>query len=204
MFENLSDRLSATLKNITGRGRLTEDNIKDTLREVRMALLEADVALPVVMALIESIKTRAIGQDVMASLTIRQIDDDLKTQLRLRAAANDDVAHDTRDDLPAYAELHCLSDFSFLRGASSADHCASNASSTLSTRLRVQNVRQWNLVSVPASPASCFRSVSPDLAPSLLVIAATTTPSGAASCTARASNARASSRWRGGNTSTRA
>ena len=48
MFENLSDRLSKTLRNITGKGRLTEDNIKETLREVRMALLEADVALPVV------------------------------------------------------------------------------------------------------------------------------------------------------------
>ena len=48
MFDNLTDRLSRTLRNISGRGRLTEDNIKDTLREVRMALLEADVALPVV------------------------------------------------------------------------------------------------------------------------------------------------------------
>ena len=45
MFENLSDRLSKTLRNISGKGRLTEDNIKETLREVRMALLEADVAL---------------------------------------------------------------------------------------------------------------------------------------------------------------
>ncbi len=45
MFDNLTDRLSRTLRNISGRGRLTEDNIKDTLREVRMALLEADVAL---------------------------------------------------------------------------------------------------------------------------------------------------------------
>ena len=48
MFENLTDRLSQSLKNISGKGRLTEDNIKGTLREVRMALLEADVALPVV------------------------------------------------------------------------------------------------------------------------------------------------------------
>ena len=45
MFENLSDRLTKSLKNISGRGRLTEDNIKDTLREVRMALLEADVVI---------------------------------------------------------------------------------------------------------------------------------------------------------------
>ena len=47
MFENLSDRLSKTLRNISGKGRLTEDNIKETLREVRMALLEADVALQI-------------------------------------------------------------------------------------------------------------------------------------------------------------
>ncbi len=69
MFESLTQRLSSTLQNLRGRGRLSEDNIKESLREVRIALLEADVALPVVMALIESIKARAIGQDVMASLT---------------------------------------------------------------------------------------------------------------------------------------
>lgn len=69
MFQNLSDRLSQTLKNISGRGRLTEDNIKDTLREVRMALLEADVALPVVRDFIKNVKERAVGVDVSKSLT---------------------------------------------------------------------------------------------------------------------------------------
>ncbi|WP_204316469.1 signal recognition particle receptor subunit alpha, partial [Stenotrophomonas maltophilia] len=59
MFENLSDRLSRTLRNISGRGRLTEENIKDTLREVRMALLEADVALPVVREFIARVKESA-------------------------------------------------------------------------------------------------------------------------------------------------
>lgn len=68
MFENLTDRLSATLKNISGRGRLTEDNVKETLREVRMALLEADVALPVVRAFINNVKEKALGQDVAKSL----------------------------------------------------------------------------------------------------------------------------------------
>ena len=48
MFDNLTERLGQTLKNISGKGRLSEDNIKETMREVRMALLEADVALPVV------------------------------------------------------------------------------------------------------------------------------------------------------------
>jgi signal recognition particle subunit SRP54 len=69
MFESLTQRLASTFQALRGKGRLTEDNIKDALREVRIALLEADVALPVVMALIESIKARAIGQEVLSSLT---------------------------------------------------------------------------------------------------------------------------------------
>lgn len=69
MFENLSDRLSGTIKKLRGQARLTEDNIKDSLREVRMALLEADVALPVVKELINRIRKRAIGQEVLQSLT---------------------------------------------------------------------------------------------------------------------------------------
>jgi signal recognition particle subunit SRP54 len=69
MFENLTDRLSKTLKNISGKGRLTEDNIKETLREVRMALLEADVALPVVRDFIQRVKDGAVGVEVSKSLT---------------------------------------------------------------------------------------------------------------------------------------
>ncbi|RXK33932.1 signal recognition particle protein [Arsenophonus endosymbiont of Bemisia tabaci Asia II 3] len=69
MFDNLTDRLSRTLRNISGRGRLTDDNIKETLHEVRMALLEADVALPVVREFIQSVKESAVGQDINKSLT---------------------------------------------------------------------------------------------------------------------------------------
>ena len=61
MFENLTDRLSQTLRHVTGKAKLTEDNIKDTLREVRMALLEADVALPVVKDFVNKVKDRAVG-----------------------------------------------------------------------------------------------------------------------------------------------
>ncbi len=68
MFQNLTDRLSQTLKNISGKGRLTEDNIKETLREVRMALLEADVALPVVKDFVANVKNRALGAEVSKSL----------------------------------------------------------------------------------------------------------------------------------------
>ena len=69
MFDNLSERLSKTVKNLSGQGRLTEKNIKDALRDVRMALLEADVALPVVKEFIEQVRQRAIGQEVIGSLT---------------------------------------------------------------------------------------------------------------------------------------
>lgn len=69
MFDNLTKRLSETFKKLRGQGRLTEKNIKDTLREVRMALLEADVALSVVKELIEHVQQRAIGQEVIGSLT---------------------------------------------------------------------------------------------------------------------------------------
>ncbi len=69
MFNTLSERLARVVKNLTGRGRLTEENIKDTLRDIRLALLEADVALPVVKSLEEHIKEKAVGVDVMESLT---------------------------------------------------------------------------------------------------------------------------------------
>ncbi|HEY9017193.1 signal recognition particle protein [Thiomicrospira sp.] len=68
MFDNLSDRLAKTLKTIRGQGRLTEDNIKDALRDVRRALLEADVALPVVKSFINKVQERALGQEVSLAL----------------------------------------------------------------------------------------------------------------------------------------
>lgn len=69
MFESLTQRLSGTIERLRGRGRLSEENIREATREVRIALLEADVALPVVQALIERIKVRAVGQEVLKSLT---------------------------------------------------------------------------------------------------------------------------------------
>ena len=69
MFQNLTERLTNTLKSISGQAKLTEDNIKGTLREVRMALLEADVALPVVKEFVNSVKERAVGSEVMKSLS---------------------------------------------------------------------------------------------------------------------------------------
>jgi len=69
MFENLTDRLSHTLRSLTGKAVLTEDNIQESLREVRRALLEADVALLVVQEFVDKVKFRAVGQEVSKSLT---------------------------------------------------------------------------------------------------------------------------------------
>ena len=69
MFDNLTDRLSGTLKKLKGQGRLTEANIQDAMRDVRMALLEADVALPVVTDFIQQVTERALGQEVQSSLS---------------------------------------------------------------------------------------------------------------------------------------
>jgi signal recognition particle subunit SRP54 len=69
MFDNLTQRLARVLKNIRGQGRLTEANIQDTLREVRMALLEADVALVAIKQFIADVQARAIGHEVMQSLS---------------------------------------------------------------------------------------------------------------------------------------
>lgn len=94
MFENLTDRLSQTLRHVTGKAKLTEDNIKDTLREVRMALLEADVALPVVKDFVNKVKERAVGTEVSKSLTpgqafVKIVQAEL---VDLMGAANEDLA----------------------------------------------------------------------------------------------------------------
>lgn len=94
MFENLSGRLSQTVKKLRGQARLTDDNIKDSLREVRMALLEADVALPVVRTFINNVKKRAVGQEVLESLTpgqafIKVVNEEL---VEIMGQANEELA----------------------------------------------------------------------------------------------------------------
>ncbi len=69
MFDKLTERLQGVIENLRGRGRLTEENIADTLRQVRMALLEADVALPVVKSFIDAIRARVVGLEIDKSLT---------------------------------------------------------------------------------------------------------------------------------------
>jgi len=73
MFENLSQKLAKTVQNLRGKGRISEDNIAETLREVRMALLEADVALPVIKTFVDAVRSKAKGADVATSLTPGQV-----------------------------------------------------------------------------------------------------------------------------------
>lgn len=72
VFDTLSDRLAATFKNLRGKGRLSEADIDATAREIRIALLEADVALPVVRAFIKQVKERAAGAEVSGALNPAQ------------------------------------------------------------------------------------------------------------------------------------
>ena len=93
MFENLGDRLQGTFKKLRGQGKLTEDNIQDAMREVRMALLEADVALPVVKTFVSRVQEKAIGQEVIGSLTpgqavIKVVNDEL---VHLMGETNDQL-----------------------------------------------------------------------------------------------------------------
>jgi signal recognition particle subunit SRP54 len=69
MFEALSNKLTGSLRKVRGQGRLTEENIKGTLNEVKMALLEADVNFRVVKAFLRSVQARAVGEEVQGSLT---------------------------------------------------------------------------------------------------------------------------------------
>jgi len=93
MFENLTERLSKTLRNLTGRGRLSEDNIKETLQEVRKALLEADVAVEVVEAFTEAVSVKALGVEIPSNLSpaqffVKVVHDEL---LFLMGEANVDI-----------------------------------------------------------------------------------------------------------------
>ena len=73
MFDTLSDRLDAVFTKLRGKGRLSEEDVTATLREIRIALLEADVALPVVRYFVAGVREKAIGQDVLRSVTPGQM-----------------------------------------------------------------------------------------------------------------------------------
>ncbi len=93
MFENLQQRLGKVLSNLRGQGRLSEENIKEAMREVRMALLEADVALPVVRQFVDQVRIQAMGEEVLRSLTpgqvlIKIVNDEL---IRVMGEANEEL-----------------------------------------------------------------------------------------------------------------
>src|SRR5438132_5125064 len=73
MFDHLTARLSSAIERLRGRGRITDANVAETLREARIALLEADVALPVVKSFIDSVRAKALGAAVLSSLTPGQV-----------------------------------------------------------------------------------------------------------------------------------
>ncbi len=99
MFDHLTEKLARTFKNLSGQGRLTEDNMHDALREVRIALLEADVAIPVVKEFLEQVRQKALGQEVLTELKpdealIKIVHDELvhlmgdaRSELNLKAQA---------------------------------------------------------------------------------------------------------------------
>lgn len=98
MFEQLSDKLRSTFKNLSGKGRLTEANITDAMREVRVALLEADVSLEVTRDFVSRVKQRAVGQEVLGSLTpgqavVKVVQEEL---IELMGSANDALHLNTR------------------------------------------------------------------------------------------------------------
>lgn len=98
MFEQLSDKLRATFRNLSGKGRLTEDNIAAAMREVRVALLEADVSLEVAREFVGRVRERAVGREVMGSLTpgqavIKVVQEELEA---LMGSANDAINLATR------------------------------------------------------------------------------------------------------------
>ena len=136
MFQNLSGRLGAVVKNLSGRARLTEENIDETLREVRVALLEADVGLDVVKPFLEQVRQRAVGQDVIGNLTpgqalIRVVRDELTA---LMGSANETL------DLAAEPPVVVL--MAGLQGAGKTTSAAK-----LARRLMEQEQKKVGLVS---------------------------------------------------------
>ena len=137
MLENLSGRLQGVIKTLRGQARLTEDNIADAMREVRMALLEADVALPVVKDFIAQVKERAQGKEVLASLTpgqavIEVVHQELTKLMGAEAITKAELKWLSRDVLEATHETGDIGFVSFVSfvlwttfcvGTSGQPHC---------------------------------------------------------------------------------
>ena len=107
MFATLSDRLADTFKNLRGKGRLSEADIDATAREIRIALLEADVALPVVKDFVEAVKERAAGEEVSQALNPAQ---------QIVKIVNEELVDDPRRGDPAAALRQVRADRHHARG----------------------------------------------------------------------------------------
>ena len=101
MFDNLTERLNRTFKNLRGQGRLTEENIQNALREVRLSLIEADVALPVIKDFIEEVKLKALGQEVLTDINPDQAFIKLVHDELLHVMGDERVALDFKTQPPA-------------------------------------------------------------------------------------------------------
>jgi len=101
MFDTLTDRLGSVVNKLRGQARITEDNIKETLREVRMVLLEADVALSVVKDFIEEVKTRAIGQEIIKNVSPGQAFIKVVNDVLVKTMGESNVALDLTAQPPA-------------------------------------------------------------------------------------------------------
>lgn len=136
MFNNLTKRLSDTVGKLRGQTRLTDDNIKEALREVRMALLEADVSLPVVKAFIERIRVGAVGKQVVDNITPGQA---------LIKVVQDELVHlmgDVNEDLQLNAQPPAIILVAGLQGAGKTTTIAK-----LSKRLLAQDKKKISVVS---------------------------------------------------------
>ena len=101
MFSGLSSRLRDVSEKLRGRGRLTEDNVKDAVRDVRMALLEADVALPVVKSFVARVRERAVGAEVTRSLSPGQVFIKILSQELTKSLGGETVELEFRQQPPA-------------------------------------------------------------------------------------------------------
>ena len=101
MFDGLSSRLKGISEKLRGRGRLTEDNVRDAVRDVRMALLEADVALPVVKSFVARVRERAVGAEVTKSLSPGQVFIKILNQELVRTLGGDSAELEFRQQPPA-------------------------------------------------------------------------------------------------------
>ena len=136
IFENLSNRLASSFKKISGKANLTEENIQATLKEVRMALLEADVALPVVKNFVEAVKQRALGQDVAKSLTPSQ------QLLKIVQAELEHVMGDSNEELNLAAQAPAVVLVAGLQGAGKTTSVAKLAKFFVEQKKKKVTLRQ--------------------------------------------------------------